>query len=426
MDSAANSNNVTTGKKPEQKPQRFNRDQIPDKLLRSGAIESLISHNEDLMSRLQVTLRRISILEEKLHQSEKAQKKFSFHYKNLKDQVLVLKEREKYLRERKDLAENQFSSLKQKIRALEIEYARFYTSSQEDKIAFMKSIEELSRHNKRLKKSKSKLSFIAHKLRKSFKNTKNELEVTNRDFVTLKTKLAESTTYIQEQARRFTDEKRNLEEKSQKNINELHKELTSLKQKRDQFDTIYDENVKLQNQLVFVQRKNDENRDNFNEEVSKLQDSLSHYRREAKSQALSIRNYTSEIEEKDNNISELKGEVATLKDQLESVQCLWRDNQEQLEKQAQTNESLQKLNQQVSTQLNRYRQELKEVRNRFEGERQESAEKIRQMKTHIQAIQLFSKDNSNQNLSEKKGLPPIVNNLQTLITDIETEFNREL
>ena len=135
MDLLVNSNDVAKGKVPvpDKMPSKFDRNQLPDKVLRSGAIESLISHNEDLMSRLQVTLRRISILEEKLHQSDKFQSKFKFHYKNLKDQILIFKEREKHLRERKNTAEGKFNAFCQRIRVLEVEYARLYTSSQEKK-----------------------------------------------------------------------------------------------------------------------------------------------------------------------------------------------------------------------------------------------------------------------------------------------------
>ena len=426
MDPEVNSHNVSTDENSTETYKGVCRNHIPDKILRSGAVESLISHNEDLMSRLQVTVRRISILEEKLHQSDKIRKKIDLHYKNLQDQVLVLGEREKHLRKRKELAEGQFNSLKQRIRLLEIEYARLYTSSQEEKITFMNTIESLNQRTRWLSKSKSKLSSVAHKFRKSYKQAQQELEVVNRDFITLRTKLEESVSYIQGQAQGFIDEKKALEEENKKKVDELQKELSVLRKKRDQFDQIYDENVKLQNQLVFVQRKNDENRDNFNSEVVKLQDSLSHYRSQAKSQALSIDNYATDTKEKDSQISELKKEVTVLKEQLESVQCLWKDGQEKMEKQAQTNESLQKMNQQVSTQLNRYRQEINEVRNKFEGERQEAADKIRHMKAHIQAIRLFSKEGSNQKGVEKKGFSPVVNNLIDTLTEMESGFNKEL
>ena len=279
-------------------PRKFDRKQLPDKVLRSGAIESLISHNEDLMSRLQVTLRRISLLEEKLHKSNKFQSKLRFHYKNLKDQVLVLKEKEKYLRERKDTAQGKFDAMMEKISILEVEYARLYTSSQEKKIEFIETIKNLSHRNKRANKAKSRLSLIAHRLRDLFKKTKDELETLTKDFKGLQTKLGESTAYIQDQAQKFKEEKKALEQKNQQNTDEITQELKTLQKKVTQFDEIYDENVKLQNKLVFLQRKSTSNRDELNSEVSKLQESLVHYRSQAKGQALSIRNYNSEIEEK--------------------------------------------------------------------------------------------------------------------------------
>ena len=74
----------------------------------------------------------------------------------------------------------------------------------------------------------------------------------------------------------------------------------------------------------------------------------------------------------------------------------------QMEKQSQTNEALQKLNQQISTQLNRYRQELREMRNQRETERHESANQVREMKAHIQATKLMSSTSSDTSSTKRK------------------------
>ena len=356
----------------------------------SGAMESLISHNEDLMSRLKVALRRISAIEEQINQSEKIEKKRSFHYKNLKDQVLILKEKEKRLRNRKEISESHFHSLNEKVRMLEVEYARLYTSSQKKKITFINTINDLSRQVMRLKKGRSKLSIIAHALRKSFQSSQNEVSNLKEKINITQTKLTDSTNYIQEQAQKFKESQTRDEDEHRRELNTLNKELTEAKKRANQFNEVYDENVRIQNQLIFLRRKRDDNRNEFNTEISKSQESLAHYRSQAKSQALTIKNYSSEIEEKNNLITELKEERDNLKDQFESVQCLWKDNQENLEKQFQKNEALQKLNQQVSTQLNRYRQDLKDLRHKFEAGKQESSQELQKMKAYFTAVQSFS------------------------------------
>ena len=363
---------------------------IPKKAPYSGAMESLISHNEDLMSRLKVALRRISAIEEHLNQSEKMEKKRSFHYKNLKDQVLVLKEKEKRLRNRKEISESHFHSLNEKVRMLEVEYARLYTSSQKKKITFMDTINDLSRQVMRLKKGRSKLSIVAHELRKSFQSSQNEFSNLKERITIIQTKLTDSTNYIQEQAQKFKESQARDKDEYQRELNALNKELTEAKKMANQFNEVYDENVKIQNQLIFLRRKRDDSRDEFNTEISKAQEGLAYYRSQAKSQALTIKSYSSELEEKNNLITELKEERDNLKDQFESVQCLWKDNQESLEKQFQKNEALQNLNQQVSTQLNRYRQDLKDLRHKFESEKQESSQELQKMKAYLTAIQSFS------------------------------------
>ena len=362
----------------------------PEQPPHSGAMESLISHNEDLMSRLKVTLRRVSLLEEKLNQSEKAEKKITFHYKNLKDQILILKEKERRLRNRKEISESHFHSLSEKVRMLEVEYARLYTSTQKKRISFMETIDGLSHQVKRLTKGKTKLSLVAHKLRKSLQENQGVIEALKRDLGLVRSQLEESTNYIQKQGERFKSEREAYERDFEEDIRKIREELAEANKKAEQFDEVYDENVKTQNQLVFLQRKYKESRDEFHEEALKLQEGLAHYRSQAKSQSLTIQNYKSEIEEKDHLIAKLKGEASQLKDQFESVQCLWRDNQGHIEKQNQKNESLQKLNQQISTQLNRYRQDLKELRNQLESERQESSQKIQHLKTYLQTAQSFA------------------------------------
>ncbi len=399
---------------PDKLPQKFDRSTLSDKALRSGAIESLISHNEDLMSRLQVALRRISSLEERLQQSATFENKFKFHYKNLKDQVLVLKQREKYLRERKSIAETKFDGLQQRIRILEIEYAKLYTSSQDEHKQLTGSIKKLSKRIRHLNKFKSKLSFVAHKLRKSFKKSQEELLKSKEELKALKGKLGQAVNYIQNQAEKFKKEKY-----------ELTEELTILRKKNQNFNEVYNENIVLQNKLVFIQRKHDESRNNFNSEVSKLQEGLAHYREQAKSQILSLRQQNEEVEEKKVEVDALKEEIFTLKDQLESIQCLWRDNQNQLEKQRQKGDSLEALNQQMSRQLSQYRQEFKELHQSFQNERHETAKKMNEVKDQLQTARITDKKTISNNLSQKeKTLPllisPTIEKLEELITDLET------
>ena len=411
MKSMVNSKYLGKGRVPPTITKGINSSPPAPKAPYSGAMESLISHNEDLMSRLKVVLRRVSALEEQLNQSEKIEKKRSFHYKNLKDQVLVLKEKEKRLRNRKEISESHFHSLNEKVRMLEVEYARLYTSSQKKKITFMNTINDLSRQVMRLKKGRSKLSTVAHVLRKSFQNSQDEVSNLKERINIIQTKLTDSTNYIQEQAQKFKESQTRNEDEQQRELNALNKELTEAKKRANQFNEAYDENVRIQNQLIFLRRKRDDSRNEFNIEISKAQKSLAHYRSQAKSQALTIKNYSSEVEETNNLIAELKEERDNLKDQFESVQCLWKDNQENLEKQFQKNEALQKLNQQISTQLNRYRQDLKDLRHKFEAEKQESSQELQKMKAYLTAIQSFS---TNPPLSDR-----------TLLDSQETDFPEE-
>ena len=70
---------------PSQLPTALELDQLPDHVLRSGAVEALIQQNDDLMARLRVTLRRISVYEERLHRSESERQEILAEYENFRD-----------------------------------------------------------------------------------------------------------------------------------------------------------------------------------------------------------------------------------------------------------------------------------------------------------------------------------------------------
>ena len=116
-------------------PEKFDLTQISPEAARSNAVEALLQQNDDLMARLSVSLRRISELEDKLNFTQQSNEKMKFHYENLKDQVLILKQKAQALAQRKDDSEGFLKGLKDKIRYLEeerrlgeIRYAELYSS----------------------------------------------------------------------------------------------------------------------------------------------------------------------------------------------------------------------------------------------------------------------------------------------------------
>src|SRR6185437_13228630 len=128
--------NFTLGslpKTPDQIPDGIDLSALPESALRSNALEAVLQQNEDLMSRLSVSLRRISFLEDKVKEVSTEADMHRSRHDNLKDQVLVLKEQAKRLSAKNEALANEHSrrdqtveELKEQIRVLEIRYAELF------------------------------------------------------------------------------------------------------------------------------------------------------------------------------------------------------------------------------------------------------------------------------------------------------------
>ena len=456
---------------PSQLPDRPDLSSLPSEVLRSGAVESLISQNDDLMARLSVSLRRISLLEEKLHNYDKVHHQVKFHYDNLKDQVLLLKEKSKLATDKKEATEEQLKSLKEQVKVLEINYADIYTSSKDKEQDFHSKLNQLGRRLQRFLRYRKHIQRASRQVKRHYADLLEENRVQKQQLIDktvslegkvskeqftqreLAKKLSESTQYIQNQKREFEDNQKRLTEgyegqilQRDRELQELRKLNTSLERRCEEIDKLYDENVKLQNQIIFSQRKQDELKTQKETELSQLQQNLSHFRSESKSKTLKIDSLTKEMGEIKTENSRLKENQQKLEDQVESLQCLWKDNQSQLEEQQEKNTALQKLNQQLSTSMNELRQEVKKLKVQLDEAQMQALEQVKGIKTSLKAHKSLDpastpvkslsepqiqKQNSSQLKANKVSTkenededfhPELMNKIDSLIAEIQSGF----
>lgn len=367
-------------KTPDQLPDRIDFSTIPENVLRSSVIDSLMSQNDDLMSRLTVSLRRIALLEEKVTDARTENAQTKAQYDNLKDQVLVLKEQSRLLVERAHKAEEKtkredasVNELKEKIQLLEIRYAELYSSSQEaqSKLSYKLTESEhmLARYRKYRKNMRRALIFV----REELKQLRVKRSVQDSAIEDFKRNLEETTHYITEQAKEHKNQIANLttayetELRNHKGeIEMLYTQNRTLGERSQNLDRVYNEKIKLENDLIIAERKGEEMQIQTAAEISDLQKSLARYRNEAGELALELESKSQELADKAELSARITQEKRALSEQVEALQLLWRDQQNQLEKTMEQKNSLQKLNQEFSMAINEYRREVRELKSQNE------------------------------------------------------------
>src|SRR5690242_19027163 len=81
---------------PSEIPTRLDVSNLPLPILRSGSVEALIAQNEDLMARLSVTLRRMSIMEEDANRLKTEKDLAEQQTRNVADQILLHENKDEY------------------------------------------------------------------------------------------------------------------------------------------------------------------------------------------------------------------------------------------------------------------------------------------------------------------------------------------
>ncbi len=92
---------------PDELPKRNDFSHLPKEILKSSTVENLISQNEDLMARLKVSLRRLSLLENENQRLIDDANKARIAQSSVADQVLVFKEKDSLWRQKVDQLERE-------------------------------------------------------------------------------------------------------------------------------------------------------------------------------------------------------------------------------------------------------------------------------------------------------------------------------
>lgn len=356
---------------PNQIPPPFNVSHLPQAVLRSAAVESLLHQNEDLMARLNIQLRRNAQLEEDLSRLQNTSGVSDFRIQKLEDELLIYREKDRLVSQRTSDAGREISELNGRIRFLETQYAELYATSKKTQEEIIQKNHQLECKMMRLLRYRTRIRDI-HQYQKDNRITSKLLNA----------KLAEATERLQQtysvsrqEINQYKDEVFRLQSEVAKKQS-LHLEIEALK----------DERATWHNQTIHAQRSLETDRQNSQNQIRQLQESLTAFRKEAKDKTLIITQHERDLLFLNDENAQVKKDNQVLLEQVESLQCLWRDNQNQLEKMESQIQALQKLNQHLSLQINQNRKEHSDYQNLKDSESFQANEKIKELSAQVKTL----------------------------------------
>lgn len=369
---------------PTQMPEPVNLSQLSGEILKSQTINALIQQNDDLMARLSVALRRSAHLEEIVENTEASQIALKHDYQILKEQVLVLKEKDRLVADRTHKVDAHLEQAKARIEVLEKEYTQLYTESRTKHQSLLNQIDSLVLRLSQHIKYRRHIRRISSHLRLQTQQHLSTIESLKLESQDLKQKMSETIERIQVMNKEHRQTQNELKLSYDNQLEQLHQDYNNLKDlhkkaqaKAEKYDELHTKAIDLENQLIRERRERSSQQSTFEKEREELQSQIVHFRQDNKTKTIALESRQQEVTHLEAQVKQLIEDKTILVDQVESLQCLWKESQNQNERLNEKHQALQKLNQQLSTSLNQLRKENQNLKNAFDSHQINTQEQIK-------------------------------------------------
>ena len=377
---------------PSEIPAAIDTTHIPKDVLRTGAVESLISQNEDLMARLKVLIRRQSHLETQLADLEKIKQTAAHRFEIINDQLAVYREKDASSAQKLKTLQDENQKYKTQVDMLEFRMTELYTSSQNKTRHLMDQIQSLGRKIKSTVKYRKKIKPLMKEFRSKMRSLMNrniELESENDRLMVVQTELV--------------NERENIK---------LRHEETLKKARLEAEEAVRMERLQLENNLIAERRSHQQLKQTSQNEVTKYINEINQLKHDFLRSIESERLLQSEMAQHRETFAAKDQEIETLKAQLDSLQIAWREAEIESTSTKQKNQALQDLNQKLSLNLQSIRRDFQTLKENSELERKNLQEKIHSMKKRVELL----KDNELQ--------PEMMVRVDHLIEEIQSGFTK--
>jgi chromosome segregation ATPase len=340
---------------PDEMPKRNDFSHLPKDILKSSTVENLISQNEDLMARLKVSLRRLSLLENENQRFSEESHKARMSQSSTTDQLLVWKEKDNLWKAKVDQLEKEKAIQAEKVRAFQ-EKSQTLASEMSRHLKYQEKIKtqvrpyvaqlkeysrtqdiKLSETENLLANREAQLRDLRHQMLEVAKNSIYQIEVSDK-------KSKEMIDFYETQITKMTEDLAHLTRVQE----EL--ELKSLK-----LHAALERQDSLENELVAIRRSKEEMRLRLESDLSQTTDRMQELSRQ--NQKLGVEHADLQVRVIDNQekIQKLEKEHFQMQEQMESLRYMWNAKNEENEKLKAAAAALERLNIELSQKLSEIR-----------------------------------------------------------------------
>lgn len=335
-------------------PQVVDFKHIPEDVRKSNTVETLISQNEDLMARLKITLRRMTMLEDENKALQKELSDLKLAHASTSDQMLVWKEKEKIWKERNAKAEQQLQEIRDRF---------------PDFLKMEAKIEKLTRYQERVKSTikpyLQQLKDYASSLHLQIQGLNAELEMrdaqlANKDHEinSLKEKFQEQTRFYETSQNDLIASFENQKDFYQREINALSENLAASEEKAQRLGPALERQDELENLVISLRRNKEETYAQVQSELEDLRATNSELKASLIEKNLRLEDLSKDLSTQKAHVADLTGKKQDLEEQLTSLRYMWSEQSQEKEKMQISISSLEKINLELSTKLSELRRKV--------------------------------------------------------------------
>lgn len=342
---------------PDELPKRADYSHLPKEILKSSTVENLISQNEDLMARLKVSLRRLSLLENENQKLSEETNKARLSQSSITDQILVWREKDNMWKHKVDQLERAKEVQNEKLRALTekaqamnselIRHQKYHDRIKTQVKPYITQLKEYSRtQDSRIHEIESSLNHkeallrdLRHQIIEVTKNSRFQVESSEK-------KAQEMVQFYEDQIQSMSKE-----------LQVLHQAQEDLEVKTLKLHTALERQDTLENELVVLRRSKEELRDRLEQEINKQQERMSELSRQNQKLGVEHADLQIRVVEDQETIQKLEKENRQYFEQLESLRFMWNSKNEENEKLKAAASALERLNLELSQKLNEIRKQ---------------------------------------------------------------------
>lgn len=314
--------------------------ELPIEVLRSSAVESLLSQNEDLTARLKISLQRLAQTENEKEQEKLAVQNLQKQLQATQDHILIVREKQNLEKLRDEALEKQMMNLKRQLEITQMEYAEMRASAQKVRGALTR----LSSYRKRVR---NWILPAFKKMKQEFREANHSLSQKDQLIQSLREQSLEISKTASRQVSEVQAHRAELieyhesERKNWMSQLELLKSINAdLETRLQHLETQCETHDEIQNRNIALERSREEMRTRYELEI----DALTAIHKEIEAELKTAQNSKQALLDETKDLMESKV-------QLEKTRILWKEKCEELDKLQLAYSALEKMNLELSKKL---------------------------------------------------------------------------